>query len=130
MFSEEVARLYTAEIVSAISYLHSRSIVHRDLKVSEVHSFLGHIAWGGLASGLGQGLASGLESYDSIDNRLTYKQGYRIWPFVDRICGYDMGYEIQGDTESDTIRSPIRYGVECKKKKTVTPKKWNPSRLQ
>ncbi len=33
VFEEDAARLYTAEIVSAIAYLHSRGIVHRDLKV-------------------------------------------------------------------------------------------------
>lgn len=32
VFSEDVARLYTAEIVSAISYLHGLGIMHRDLK--------------------------------------------------------------------------------------------------
>ncbi|GIL85509.1 hypothetical protein Vretimale_13370 [Volvox reticuliferus] len=36
VFSEDVARLYTAEIVLAISYLHSRGIVHRDLKPENV----------------------------------------------------------------------------------------------
>lgn len=32
IFSEELARLYTAEIVLAISHLHSLGFVHRDLK--------------------------------------------------------------------------------------------------
>ncbi|GFR47425.1 hypothetical protein Agub_g9046 [Astrephomene gubernaculifera] len=36
VFSEDVARLYTAEIVLAIAYLHSRGIVHRDLKPENV----------------------------------------------------------------------------------------------
>ncbi|KAI8465027.1 MAG: kinase-like domain-containing protein [Monoraphidium minutum] len=36
VFDEPVARLYTAEIVSALSYLHSRNIVHRDLKPENV----------------------------------------------------------------------------------------------
>lgn len=36
VFSEDVARLYTAEIVSALTYLHSRGIVHRDLKPENV----------------------------------------------------------------------------------------------
>jgi serine/threonine protein kinase len=29
VFDEDVARLYTAEIVAALSYLHERGIVHR-----------------------------------------------------------------------------------------------------
>lgn len=36
VFGEDLARLYTAEIVSAISYLHSMGIVHRDLKPENV----------------------------------------------------------------------------------------------
>ena len=33
VFAEDVARLYAAEIVLALSYLHAAGIVHRDLKV-------------------------------------------------------------------------------------------------
>ena len=36
MFGDDVAKLYTAEMVSALSYLHSRGIVHRDLKPENV----------------------------------------------------------------------------------------------
>mmetsp|Transcript_14126 Transcript_14126/g.34838 ORF Transcript_14126/g.34838 Transcript_14126/m.34838 type:complete len:551 (-) Transcript_14126:1063-2715(-) len=36
VFSEDVARLYTAEIVLAIGYLHSLGIAHRDLKPENV----------------------------------------------------------------------------------------------
>ena len=32
IFNEDLARLYTAEIVLAISHLHSLNFVHRDLK--------------------------------------------------------------------------------------------------
>lgn len=36
VFGEDVARLYTAEIVSAIAYLHGAGIAHRDLKPENV----------------------------------------------------------------------------------------------
>lgn len=36
IFSEEQARLYTAEIVSAVSHLHKNGIVHRDLKPENI----------------------------------------------------------------------------------------------
>lgn len=35
VFTEERARFYGAEIVSALEYLHSRDVVYRDIKVSE-----------------------------------------------------------------------------------------------
>jgi len=38
VFTEERARFYGAEIVSALEYLHSRDVVYRDLKVTWVHS--------------------------------------------------------------------------------------------
>lgn len=34
VFTEERARFYGAEIVSALEYLHSRDVVYRDIKVS------------------------------------------------------------------------------------------------
>ncbi|GKD72780.1 serine/threonine-protein kinase AtPK1/AtPK6-like protein [Tanacetum coccineum] len=36
IFSEDQARVYTAEIVSAVSHLHQRGIVHRDLKPENI----------------------------------------------------------------------------------------------
>lgn len=42
VFTEERARFYGAEIVSALEYLHSRDVVYRDIKVSVVP---GHL-WG------------------------------------------------------------------------------------
>ena len=34
--SEDQARIYTAEIVSAVSHLHKNGIVHRDLKPENI----------------------------------------------------------------------------------------------
>lgn len=34
--SEDEARIYTAEIVSAVSHLHKNGIVHRDLKPENI----------------------------------------------------------------------------------------------
>ena len=36
MFTEDRARFYGAEIVSALEYLHSRDVVYRDLKVDSL----------------------------------------------------------------------------------------------
>ncbi|KAF8397944.1 hypothetical protein HHK36_016870 [Tetracentron sinense] len=36
LFREDLARIYTAEIVSAVSYLHANGIMHRDLKPNNI----------------------------------------------------------------------------------------------
>ena len=39
-FPEHIARFYAAEIVLALKHLHSRGIVHRDLKVRSTLKFM------------------------------------------------------------------------------------------
>jgi len=37
VFTEDRTRFYGAEIISALSYLHSQGIIYRDLKVNYLH---------------------------------------------------------------------------------------------
>lgn len=36
IFREDLARIYAAEIVSAVSHLHAKGIMHRDLKPENI----------------------------------------------------------------------------------------------
>uniref|UniRef100_A0A3Q2P5D4 non-specific serine/threonine protein kinase n=1 Tax=Fundulus heteroclitus TaxID=8078 RepID=A0A3Q2P5D4_FUNHE len=63
VFSEERARFYCAEIVSALDYLHSeRDVVYRDLKILEDNDYSRAVDWWGL----------GVVMYEMMCGRLPF----------------------------------------------------------
>uniref|UniRef100_A0A8D1ZJE1 non-specific serine/threonine protein kinase n=1 Tax=Sus scrofa TaxID=9823 RepID=A0A8D1ZJE1_PIG len=62
VFTEERARFYGAEIVSALEYLHSRDVVYRDIKVLEDNDYGRAVDWWGL----------GVVMYEMMCGRLPF----------------------------------------------------------
>uniref|UniRef100_A0A8C0DXP8 non-specific serine/threonine protein kinase n=1 Tax=Balaenoptera musculus TaxID=9771 RepID=A0A8C0DXP8_BALMU len=62
VFTEERARFYGAEIVSALEYLHSRDVVYRDIKVLEDNDYGRAVDWWGL----------GVVTYEMMCGRLPF----------------------------------------------------------
>uniref|UniRef100_A0A4W4HBZ7 non-specific serine/threonine protein kinase n=1 Tax=Electrophorus electricus TaxID=8005 RepID=A0A4W4HBZ7_ELEEL len=71
VFSEERARFYGAEIVSALDYLHSeRNVVYRDLKVLEDNDYGRAVDWWGLGVVMYEMMCGRLPFYNQDHERL------------------------------------------------------------
>uniref|UniRef100_A0AAQ5ZKZ3 non-specific serine/threonine protein kinase n=1 Tax=Amphiprion ocellaris TaxID=80972 RepID=A0AAQ5ZKZ3_AMPOC len=70
VFTEERARFYGAEIVSALEYLHSRDVVYRDLKVLEDNDYGRAVDWWGLGVVMYEMMCGRLPFYNQDHERL------------------------------------------------------------
>uniref|UniRef100_A0A8C9VL47 non-specific serine/threonine protein kinase n=1 Tax=Scleropages formosus TaxID=113540 RepID=A0A8C9VL47_SCLFO len=70
VFTEDRARFYGAEIVSALEYLHSRNVVYRDLKVLEDNDYGRAVDWWGLGVVMYEMMCGRLPFYNQDHERL------------------------------------------------------------
>ncbi|XP_029139556.1 RAC-beta serine/threonine-protein kinase isoform X3 [Protobothrops mucrosquamatus] len=70
VFTEERARFYGAEIVSALEYLHSRDVVYRDIKVLEDNDYGRAVDWWGLGVVMYEMMCGRLPFYSQDHERL------------------------------------------------------------
>uniref|UniRef100_A0A673H178 non-specific serine/threonine protein kinase n=1 Tax=Sinocyclocheilus rhinocerous TaxID=307959 RepID=A0A673H178_9TELE len=70
VFSEDRARFYGAEIVSALDYLHSQNVVYRDLKVLEDNDYGRAVDWWGLGVVMYEMMCGRLPFYNQDHERL------------------------------------------------------------
>uniref|UniRef100_A0A2K5N3I8 non-specific serine/threonine protein kinase n=6 Tax=Cercopithecinae TaxID=9528 RepID=A0A2K5N3I8_CERAT len=70
VFTEERARFYGAEIVSALEYLHSRDVVYRDIKVLEDNDYGRAVDWWGLGVVMYEMMCGRLPFYNQDHERL------------------------------------------------------------
>uniref|UniRef100_A0A8C5GHM6 non-specific serine/threonine protein kinase n=1 Tax=Gouania willdenowi TaxID=441366 RepID=A0A8C5GHM6_GOUWI len=70
VFTEDRARFYGAEIVSALEYLHSRDVVYRDLKVLEDNDYGRAVDWWGMGVVMYEMMCGRLPFYNQDHERL------------------------------------------------------------
>uniref|UniRef100_A0A8C2UIU4 non-specific serine/threonine protein kinase n=1 Tax=Chinchilla lanigera TaxID=34839 RepID=A0A8C2UIU4_CHILA len=70
VFTEDRARFYGAEIVSALEYLHSRDVVYRDIKVLEDNDYGRAVDWWGLGVVMYEMMCGRLPFYNQDHERL------------------------------------------------------------
>nr|XP_061796895.1 RAC-beta serine/threonine-protein kinase isoform X3 [Nerophis lumbriciformis] len=70
VFTEDRARFYGAEIVSALEYLHSCNVVYRDLKVLEDNDYGRAVDWWGLGVVMYEMMCGRLPFYNQDHERL------------------------------------------------------------
>uniref|UniRef100_A0A672RJC2 non-specific serine/threonine protein kinase n=1 Tax=Sinocyclocheilus grahami TaxID=75366 RepID=A0A672RJC2_SINGR len=70
VFTEDRARFYGAEIVSALEYLHSKDVVYRDLKVLEDNDYGRAVDWWGLGVVMYEMMCGRLPFYNQDHERL------------------------------------------------------------